>query len=94
MYLEAFCACTTSDQQGVSMYENRTRSRRTVSRQLEANSRAALAADQAYLGELTRGVRWERRGWLDRLVKVEEPPAQTAEHRTKGSSPDRERLVA
>ncbi len=75
------------------MYENGTTSRRSLPEQLEANSRAAQAADQAYLDEATRGVHWERRGWLDRLVKVEETPAP-AEHRAKRASPDHERLVA
>lgn len=41
-----------------------------VAQKLEATSQAALAAHDAHLREATASVRWERRGWLGRLVRV------------------------
>ena len=44
-----------------------------VAQQLEATSKAALAAHDAHLREATDSVQWERRGWLGRLARVERP---------------------
>jgi hypothetical protein len=42
---------------------------RATREELEASSRAVIAADQAYAQEAIRSVRWERRGLLQRLVR-------------------------
>lgn len=44
---------------------------RDVAQQLEATSQAAHAAHDAPLRAATESVRWERRGWLGRLARVE-----------------------
>jgi hypothetical protein len=44
---------------------------RDVAQQLEATSQAAVAAHDAHLREATDSVRWDRRGWLARLTRVE-----------------------
>jgi hypothetical protein len=44
---------------------------RDISEELEPTSQAALAAHDAHLRQATESVRWERRGWLGRLVRVE-----------------------
>lgn len=49
---------------------------RDVTRELEACSRALLAADEAHLREALESVHWERRGWLGRLVHLERPAEQ------------------
>jgi hypothetical protein len=56
-----------------------------VTQQLEATSRALLAADSAYLREATDSVHWERRGWLGRLVRVERTPERIERHPERGS---------
>jgi len=45
-----------------------------VTKQLEATSRAFLAAHDAHLREATDSVSWERRGWLGRLTQVRRSP--------------------
>jgi hypothetical protein len=45
-----------------------------ISQQLEATSLATLAAHDAHLREATDSVRWERRGWLARLTRVDREP--------------------
>jgi hypothetical protein len=42
-----------------------------VAQQLEATSQAALAAHDAHVRKATDSVKWERRGWLGRLARVE-----------------------
>jgi hypothetical protein len=44
---------------------------RNVAGGLETTSRAVLAADEARLTEAIDALRWERRGWLGRLVRAE-----------------------
>jgi hypothetical protein len=41
----------------------------TLREDMEATSRAHLAADNAYVDEAMLGVRWERRGLLQRLTR-------------------------
>ena len=45
---------------------------RDVTGGLETTSRAVLAADEARLIEAMNALRWERRGWLGRLVRAEQ----------------------
>jgi hypothetical protein len=45
-----------------------------VSEQLEATSLALLAAHDAHVREATDSVRWERRGWLGRLTRLDRAP--------------------
>jgi hypothetical protein len=66
---------------------------RTVSQQLEANSRAGLAAHEAYVRETTGSVQWDRRGWLGRLVRTERAPQQVNRQRGRDSARE-DRLVA
>jgi hypothetical protein len=64
-----------------------------VGQQLEASSRAMLAAHDAHVTEATESVNWERHGWLGRLVRVERAPEQIDPQSERGSKPA-ERLVA
>jgi hypothetical protein len=42
--------------------------------ELEATSRAVLAADDAYVREAIASVHWQRRGLLQRLTRAAGPP--------------------
>jgi hypothetical protein len=59
----------------------------------EATSGAVLAADQAHLKAAIDHVRWERRGWLGRLVRSEHI-RKPSERRTKRSPLRQKHLVA
>jgi hypothetical protein len=52
----------------------------------DLNGSAASDADEAHLKHAIASVDWERRGWLGRLVRLEEAPVS--------SSPRDERLAA
>jgi hypothetical protein len=61
--------------------------------QLEATSRALLAADSAYVREATDSVDWERRGWLGRLVRRERAPQRIGGHSERGSEAEQRRVA-
>ncbi len=64
-----------------------------VGRQLEASSRAMLAAHDGHATQATESVIWERHGWLGRLVRVERAPEHIDLQSERASRPV-ERLVA
>ena len=55
--------------------------------ELEATSRAVLAAHEAHIRDATGNVRWERRGILQRLTRVDLPDGdQDAAARGRGGT--------
>jgi hypothetical protein len=64
-----------------------------VRRQLDASSRAMLAAHDAHLIQATDSVIWERRGRLGRLVRVERTPEQIAPHSERDSKAAERRVA-
>jgi hypothetical protein len=70
-----------------------THTTRDVEQQLEATSRAVLAADSAYLREATDSVHWERRGWLGRLVRRERTPERIDRQPERGSRAGERRVA-
>src|SRR6266540_3933213 len=50
----------------------------TIEQQLEATSRAVVAADEAYVQEAIGSVHWERRGLLQRLTRADRAVARVS----------------